>query len=136
MNRVVKNTIDARSTVARVQRNEAGAVLTFAGTVRNRHRNRDVVAIDYHAYESMAARELAKLEHDIESRWPELRAAIVHRIGRLELGEASVLIAVSSPHRAGGFDALRYAIDELKKRAPIWKKELYADGSFAWLEGS
>jgi molybdopterin synthase catalytic subunit len=134
--RIVKTPIDARSTIARIERDEAGAILTFAGTVRNRHRGRDVIAIDYHAYESMAARELEKLEREIESRWPEIRAAIVHRIGYLELGEASVLIAVSSPHRADGFDALRYAIDELKKRAPIWKKELYRDGGSVWLEGS
>lgn len=136
MERIVKTPIDARSTIARIERDEAGAILTFAGTVRNRHRGRDVIAIDYHAYESMAARELEKLEREIESRWPEIRAAIVHRIGYLELGEASVLIAVSSPHRADGFDALRYAIDELKKRAPIWKKELYRDGGSVWLEGS
>ena len=136
MDRIVKNPIDARATISKVESDAAGAVLTFAGTVRRQHRGREVVAIDYHAYETMAAREIEKLEEEIRSRWPEVLVAIVHRIGFLKLGEASVLIAVSSPHRDAGFESLRYAIDELKKRAPIWKKEVYRDGDAVWLEGS
>ena len=136
MERIVKTPIDARSTIARIERDEAGAILTFAGTVRNRHRGRDVIAIDYHAYESMAARELEKLEREIESRWPEIRAAIVHRIGYLELGEASVLIAVSSPHRTQAYESSRFIIEEIKKRLPVWKKERYSDGVEEWVPGA
>jgi len=133
---IVLEPIDARALIARVAGPDAGAVLTFAGTVRDRHHGREVVGIDYHGYEPMAERELERLEREITARWPGLRAAISHRLGHLELGELSVLIAVASPHRPDGFDALRHAIEELKRRVPIWKRELYADGASAWLEGS
>ena len=133
---IVKEPIDLKGVSESAGNPESGAVLTFSGTVRNNHRGRSVVAIEYHAYESMAAKELDRLEDEIRERWSETIAHIVHRIGHLDVGEASVLIAVSSPHRAEGFEALRFAIDTLKERVPIWKKEIYTDGSYAWIDGS
>ena len=133
--RVTGSPIDVERVTAVVRRDEAGAVLTFAGVVRSRNQGRSVVGIDYHGYRPMAAREIERLEGEIESRWPDVRSCIVHRLGELELGQTSVFIAVSSPHRDEGFRALRFAIDTLKERLPIWKREIYTDGA-AWLEGS
>ena len=135
MSRIVKESIDAGAVISSVGAAEAGAVLSFAGTVRNNHRGRDVTGIEYHAYESMAIRQMDHIEDEVRERWPEARVLIVHRVGYLAVGETSVLIAVSSPHREEGFAALRYAIDTLKQKVPIWKKEMYVDGH-AWIEGS
>jgi molybdopterin synthase catalytic subunit len=132
---ITREPIDEGKEAAAVRSPSAGAVLTFAGTVRDEHLGRAVTGIDYHAYEAMAARELARIEEEVARRWPGARARIVHRTGPLRVGETSVLIAVSTPHRAEGFEALRFAIEELKSAAPIWKKELYHDGH-AWIEGS
>ena len=88
------------------------------------------------SYESMAGKEIEKLENELSERWPGVQARIVHRIGRLELGETSVFIAVGGAHREESFAALRHAIDRLKEEAPVWKRERYEDGSEAWLEGS
>ena len=118
-----------------VENPAAGAILTFSGVVRDNHRGRQVTGIEYHAYEGMALKELQKIENEIHASWPELRATIVHRVGYLGIGEASVFIAIASPHRAAGFEALRFAIDQIKESVPIWKKEIYTDGH-AWLEGS
>ncbi len=128
--------IDERGVSRSVEASSAGAVLTFAGTVRNEHLGREVTAIEYHAYEPMALKELARIEEEAARRWTVARVSIVHRLGLLKVGETSVLIAVSSPHRAEGFEALRFAIEEIKKSAPIWKKEVYADGNHKWIEGS
>ena len=135
MSRIVKEPVDSRAIIGAVAGPDAGAVLTFAGTVRNEHRGRDVTGIEYHAYEGMAVREMDRIEADVRARWPASRILIVHRIGALTVGEASVLIAVACPHRKEGFAALRYAIDTLKEKVPIWKKEIYVDG-YAWIEGS
>ena len=136
MDTLTDRPIDAARVIRRVQHAGAGAVLTFAGTVRNTHLGKDVVAIDYHVYADMAAQELERIRVEAEGLAEGLRVAIVHRTGHLELGEASVLIAVASPHRVAGFEALRYGIDTIKERVPIWKREVYADGTEAWLEGS
>jgi molybdopterin synthase catalytic subunit len=119
----------------KVARPAGGAVLTFAGTVRDSNADRRVEALEYFAYDSMALRELERIEREVEERWPGVRAAIAHRVGLLKVGETSVFIAVGSAHRAEGFEALRHAIEELKKKVPIWKKEIYTDGH-AWIEGS
>jgi molybdopterin synthase catalytic subunit len=132
---ITREPIDEQEGARAVRSPAAGAVLTFAGTVRDEHRGRAVLGIDYHAYESMAKKELARIEEEVSRRWPGACARIIHRTGPLRVGETSVLIAVSSPHRAEGFEALRFAIEELKSDAPIWKKELYPDGH-AWIEGS
>ncbi|MCH2372787.1 MAG: molybdenum cofactor biosynthesis protein MoaE [Planctomycetes bacterium] len=136
MSHIVKDPIDVEGVVADVAKPEAGAVLTFAGTVRDSHRGRKVIGIEYYAYEAMAVKEMDRLEEQIRERWPESSTRIVHRIGDLQVGDASVVIAVSSPHRAEGFESLRYAIDTLKETAPIWKKEKYAGGDYEWIEGS
>ena len=136
MDRIVSEAINCRAVIDEVTGEDSGAVLTFAGTVRNTNLGRTVRSIDYHAYESMARKELEKLELETAGRWPGVKIRIVHRIGRLELGEASVFIAAAGAHRDESFAALRHAIDRLKENAPVWKRELYEDGSEAWLEGS
>ena len=136
MDRIVSEAIDCRAIIDEVTGEDRGAVLTFAGTVRNTNLGRTVRSIDYHAYESMARKELEKLELETADRWPGVKIRIVHRIGRLDLGEASVFIAAAGAHRDESFAALRHAIDRLKENAPVWKRELYEDGSEAWLEGS
>ena len=114
MDRIVSEAIDCRAIIDEVTGEDRGAVLTFAGTVRNTNLGRTVRAIDYHAYESMACKELEKLELETTDRWPGVKIRIVHRIGRLELGEASVFIAAAGAHRDESFAALRHAIDRLK----------------------
>lgn len=136
MDRIVSEAIDCRAVIDEVTGEDRGAVLTFSGTVRNTNLGRTVRSIDYHAYESMACKELEKLELETTDRWPGVKIRIVHRIGRLELGEASVFIAAAGAHRDESFAALRHAIDRLKEDAPVWKRELYEDGSEAWLEGA
>jgi molybdopterin synthase catalytic subunit len=112
-----------------VRHGGAGAVVGFLGTVRDRTGEHEVLALEYEAYVEMAERFLRMIGDEIADRWPGARAAIVHRIGRLEVGEASVAIAVASPHRADAFDGCRHAIERLKQDVPIWKKEVRKDGS-------
>jgi MoaE-MoaD fusion protein len=110
----------------------AGAVVTFAGTVRNNARGRSVVSLDYEAYPPAAERMLQKIGEEIASRWGIESCAIIHRVGHLAIGDVSVAIAVSSAHRGDAFDACRYAIDRIKEIVPIWKKEFYEDGE-TWI---
>jgi molybdopterin synthase catalytic subunit len=119
--------------IAHVERPEAGAVVTFAGNVRNHARGRRVEYLEYDAYVPMAERKLREIAEEAEQRW-ECHVAVRHRIGRLEIGEPSVLIAVSSAHRAVAFEACRYVIDTLKEVVPIWKKEVW-EGGEVWIEG-
>ncbi len=114
--------------VREVSRDEAGAVATFTGTVRNRSRDRDVLYLEYEAYEGMAESVMAALAAELQARYSLTEIAIHHRIGRVEIGQPSVVIAVSSPHRAAALDACRDAIDTLKHTVPLWKKEVYAGG--------
>jgi len=111
-----------------------GALCLFLGVVRNHNGGRPVVYLEYEAYEEMALAQMEALEEETRTRWPVTDVRIVHRLGRIEIGEASVAVAVASPHRAEAFEACRHAIDTLKRTAPIWKKEFYADGA-VWLEG-
>jgi molybdopterin synthase catalytic subunit len=133
--RITREPLDLQAEAALVARPAAGALLTFSGVVREEHLGRRVVGIEYHAYEPMALQEMARIEEEARRRWPGAAVAMAHRLGTLKVGEASIVIAVSSPHRAEGFAALRFAIDTLKETVPIWKKELYEDG-YAWIEGS
>ncbi len=112
-----------------VRHGGAGAVVGFLGTVRERTGDHEVVALEYEAYLEMAELELRKIGAEIAERWPGARTAILHRVGRLEIGEASVAIAVSAPHRADAFEGCRHAIERLKAEVPIWKKEIRKDGS-------
>lgn len=127
--------IDLAALERRVARPGAGAICHFLGVVRDHNLGREVDHLVYEAYPPMALAALSEIDAEIRQRWPEARAAVAHRLGRLEIGEASVAVAVSSPHRAEAFAACRYAIDELKARVPIWKKEVWADGA-SWIEGT
>ena len=111
-----------------------GAVALFLGTVRDRSAGKRVLYLEYQAYAPMAESEMARIEREAIDRFGVSRVAMVHRTGRLEIGEASVAIAVASPHRAQALEACRYVIDELKRTVPIWKKEHFEDGS-VWVEG-
>jgi molybdopterin synthase catalytic subunit len=113
---------------------EDGALVIFDGFVRNNFRGKKTLYLEYEAYESMAYAKLREIGAQIREKFSIHRLAIVHRLGRLEIGETSVWIAVSSPHRAAAFDACRYAIDSLKRSVPIWKKEYFAGGA-VWAEG-
>jgi molybdopterin synthase catalytic subunit len=114
---------------------EDGAVCLFLGVVRKQNQGRAVLHLEYEAYEEMALAEMQRLAEQAAGRFAVSQVRLVHRLGRMEVGEASVAIVVSSPHRAAGFEACRFLIDEVKRSVPIWKKELYADGA-VWLEGS
>lgn len=111
-----------------------GAVATFDGCVRNHSHGRETLYLEYEAYESMALAKMEEIADYVHRQYAIDRVAIVHRLGRLEIGETSVFIAVSAAHRAAAFDACRYAIDTLKKTVPIWKKEFFADGA-VWADG-
>ncbi len=106
----------------------AGGIVTFEGTVRDHARGKRVRYLEYDAYPEMAEQEMAKIAAEVERRWKTDRVAMVHRIGRLEIGEVSVVVAVACPHRGEAFEACRYAIDTLKSTVPIWKKEVAEDG--------
>ena len=110
-----------------------GAACTFVGVVRDQNAGKAVLYLEYEAFEEMALPLMEEIAADVLRRWPVTAVTIVHRLGRLEIGEASVAVAVVSPHRAEAFAACRYAIDTLKATVPIWKKEFYADGA-VWLE--
>jgi molybdopterin synthase catalytic subunit len=102
----------------------------FVGTVRN---DGDVTGIEYSAYEAMAIEEIARIVSDAEAQWPDVRVMLQHRLGLIPVGEASIAIAAAAPHRAEAFAACRFVIEEVKKRLPVWKKEVRADGSAAWV---
>src|SRR6185503_9063964 len=123
--RVTADPISLDAVVREVQRDEAGAVASFLGTVRNRSRDRDVLYLEYEAYEGMAEEMMAELARELSERHDLLAVAIHHRVGRVEIGEPSVAIAVSSPHRAAALTACQEAIDTLKHTVPLWKKEVY-----------
>jgi molybdopterin synthase catalytic subunit len=111
-----------------------GAVVVFEGVVRNHSGNRATLCLEYEAYELMAIAKMREIGAAMREKFSIRRFAMIHRLGRLEIGETSVLIAVCSAHRAAGFDACRFGIDTLKRTVPIWKKEYFRDGS-AWAEG-
>jgi molybdopterin synthase catalytic subunit len=127
------NAIDVAGLLARVQQPAAGAALLFLGISRQFTGERETAELTYEAYNEMAERELARLESEARSRWPLVECAIVHRLGVVPISEASVAVAVSSPHRAEAFEAGRWLIDELKATAPIWKQERWADGAAEWV---
>lgn len=131
---IVREVIDARKVVAGLKRGEDGAVLVFEGVVRNQTRGRKTVYLHYEAYEEMALEQMESLAGQALGQFQIRDVAIVHRLGRLEIGEASVLIAVASAHRAAAFDACRWLIDTLKRTVPIWKKEHFEDGA-VWADG-
>jgi molybdopterin synthase catalytic subunit len=128
--------IDTHALTETVRRNSCGAVVLFLGTVRDLTGDQRTVFLDYEAYPPMAEKKLAEIEAEVRRRWPVGEIAMVHRLGRLGVGEVSVAVAVSTPHRAEAFEACRYAIDTLKELVPIWKKENAPDGASGWVEGT
>jgi molybdopterin synthase catalytic subunit len=132
--RLTRETIDLLDLVGRVRSPEAGAICTFQGPVRAERPENPLLALEYSAYEEMALREMEKVRSEAMRRFPVTEVAIVHRLGRLEIGEVSVAIVVSAPHREAAFAACRYAIDELKQSVPIWKKEIWTTGETTWVD--
>jgi len=131
---IVREVIRPRAIVESLKAPEDGAMVVFDGFVRNNYKGQQTLYLEYEAYEPMALAKMREIGAEIRAKFPVHRLAIVHRLGRLEIGETSVFIAVSSAHRAAAFDACRYAIDTLKRVVPIWKKEYFAGGA-VWAEG-
>jgi len=132
MFRITWQPIDLQELVRFVTDSEAGAIATFIGTTRNNNEGRKVIALDYEAYPEMAEKELARIGQQASQRWQICRMAITHRLGPVQITEASVIIAVSSAHRDAAFAACRFAIEEIKKSVPIWKKEVF-EGGEVWI---
>jgi len=132
MFRLSHNRLELQPLIDFVTDPEAGAITTFIGTTRNNNDGRKVIALDYEAYPEMAEKELARVGDEATKRWEICRMAIVHRLGPVQITEPSVIIAVSSAHRDGAFAACRFAIEEIKRTVPIWKKEVYEGGEI-WI---
>jgi len=132
---LTKKKIDLDSLLKSVHDRGAGGTVLFVGTVRDSSEAGQVDLIHYEAYEPMADRILQEIKREVKHRWPASKVGIVHRIGDLQVGEASVAVAVSAPHRAEAFEACRHAIERIKRDVPIWKKERLADGNEVWVEG-
>lgn len=133
MHRLTNDLIDHQTLTEQVRRPGCGAVVTFLGTVRDLTDGRVTSALDYEAYPAMAETKLAHIEVEVRARWPVGGLLMVHRLGHLAVGEVSVAVAVSCPHRDQAFEACRYAIDRLKEIVPIWKCENGADGQTEWV---
>jgi molybdopterin synthase catalytic subunit len=129
---VIDSPILLQELVNKVERREAGAITTFIGTVREWTKGKRTVYLEYQAYKPMAEKMLAKIGEEIQSTWPDTQVAITHRIGRLEISDVAVIIAVSSPHRKAAYEANEYAIERIKQIVPIWKKEHWEDGE-TWI---
>jgi molybdopterin synthase catalytic subunit len=133
MIRLTRDIIDHAALTEQVRRSDCGGVVTFLGTVRDLTGERLTVALDYEAYPAMAEKKMAEIEKETRARWPVGDMVMVHRLGHLDVGDISVAVAVSCPHRAQAFEACRHAIDRLKELVPIWKKENWADGTTDWV---
>lgn len=133
--RITRDPIDAAALLRETVAASDGAALLFWGVVRNEHEGRPVSHLEYEAYAPMAEAKLREIAGEARERWATGEISVVHRVGRLEVGEASVAIVVASPHRAEAYEASRYVIEELKRRVPVWKREGYADGESRWVPG-
>lgn len=131
--RIVREPIDIRSVEGKVSGAANGGIVTFVGQVRNHSRGREVAWLEYDAYVPMAEKQMRQIAEEAAERWG-VEVAIEHRIGRIGMQEASVVVCVGSPHRGPAFEACRWCIDTLKETVPIWKKEVCPDGTF-WIEG-
>ena len=134
MYRISEEPLDPKPLVEAVRRDESGAVVLFYGVVRNENLGRSVQYLEYDAYQEMALKKMRQIGDEICARFTVTAVGILHRIGRLEIGETSLLVAVSSAHRKEAFEACHYAVDRIKQTVPIWKKEVWEDGS-EWIEG-
>jgi molybdopterin synthase catalytic subunit len=135
LGRVTRSPIDPRKVLHSVSDRSAGGTVMFLGTIRNRSEGRQVRGLEYEVYKEMAERRMLEIEKKTKARWPVKEVTMVHRYGRLKVGEVSVAVAVSSEHRAEAFEACRYAIDAIKRTLPIWKKELLAGSETSWVKG-
>lgn len=131
---IVRESIRTQGLASQLIRDQDGAAVTFFGIVRNNTRGRRTTHLYYEAYEPMALRKMREIGESLRQRWQIGRVGMVHRLGRLEIGEVSVAIVITSPHRGVAFESCRYAIDRLKQTVPIWKKEFFEDGE-VWVEG-
>ncbi|MCM3741703.1 molybdenum cofactor biosynthesis protein MoaE [Oceanobacillus luteolus] len=129
---IVEEPIDVDRVIQKVIRREAGAITTFLGIVREWTHGRKTIYLEYQAYVPMAEKMLAEIGEEVKEKWPDTIVAVTHRIGRLEISEAAVCIAVSSPHRKAAYEANEYVIERIKQIVPIWKKEHWADGE-TWI---
>jgi len=133
---LTRTPISLDSLLTEVAHGDCGGTCVFLGTVRNGPDEQGVTAIEYSAYEEMVEAEFDRLLTDARARWPDARIAVRHRLGTIPVGEASIAIAAAAPHRAQAFEACRYVIEEVKRRVPVWKKELRVDGSEVWVDPS
>jgi len=132
---ITNGVIRAQPVIDKTLKDTCGAVVTFIGTVRNNSDGKKVLYLEYESYPEMAKKKLEEIAAEAKKKWPIEEVAVTHRLGRMEIGDISVVIAVSSGHRAAAFQACQYTIDRIKEIVPIWKKEFYEDGS-AWIEGA
>ncbi|MEH7115825.1 molybdenum cofactor biosynthesis protein MoaE [Neobacillus vireti] len=128
MYEISKDPIDIQAVIDKVVQREAGAITTFIGTVRELTNGKKTLFLIYEAYEAMAVKKLEQIGREIEERWEGSKVAITHRVGRLDITDIAVVIAVSTPHRADAYESNRYAIERIKEIVPIWKKEHWEDG--------
>ena len=133
--RLTADPLDANAVAAVVSSADCGAVTTFVGLVRDDNAGRRVLWLEYEAYEPLALKAFARIDEEAGERWPSIAMAIHHRLGRVGIGEPSIVIAAASPHRPEAFAACRYAIERIKQIAPIWKREHF-EGGYSWIEGA
>ena len=134
MYEIVQDVLDAKKLTPTLATDKDGAVVTFAGIVRGQNRGKKVLFLEYEAYPEMAVKLMKRIGGEIETTWGLTSVAMQHRVGRLNVGETSILIVVSAPHRDDAFAACQYAINRFKRIVPIWKKEIFEDGEL-WVEG-
>ena len=134
--RITRVPIDLGKVLSSVSDESAGGAVMFVGTVRRRSGGEVVQGLEYEVYKAMAEKKMREIEERVKSRWPVKKMTMVHRYGRLRVGEVSVAVAVSTEHRAEAFEACRYAIDTIKSTLPLWKKERLRDGAETWVKGS
>ena len=134
--RISRKSIDPAKALESVMDEDAGGIVLFVGTIRNQTNGKQVKGLEYEVYRRMAERQIAKLEKEIRKRWPVKSIRLIHREGKLKVGEVSVVVAVSAVHREEAFEAARYAIDRIKDSFPIWKREKFRGGRYGWAKGT
>ena len=134
MFKITSDKIELGDVIRAVEAEDAGAIVHFLGVVRNNTEGREVSYLEYEAYPPMAEKKMAEIAQEIQEKWGLDRIAMIHRVGRLEIGEVSVAVAVASPHRKEAFEACHYAMNRLKQIVPIWKREVWADGEEEWVK--
>lgn len=134
--RITRAPIDLGRVLSSVRDESAGGTVIFVGTVRRRNAGEVVQGLEYEVYKEMAEKKMSEIEERVKSRWPVRKMTMIHRYGRLKVGEVSVVVAVSTEHRAEAFEACRYAIDAIKTTLPLWKKEKLRGGAETWVKGS